>query len=99
MRSQPPWDDDLLRRWLVERAPPLTWRGIAGWALALLAGLVLGLAKLGTPGELLGLGLGLSGGVQVLRGMFRMAWLALGGTDQPVRTYVRKRLEDEAACA
>jgi hypothetical protein len=96
MPSHPPWDDDLVRRWLIERAPPLTWRSIAGWALATIVGVVLGLAKLGGAGEGVALALAVVGGVEVLRGLLRMAWLRLGGTDQPLRTYLRKRLGNDA---
>lgn len=91
MRSQPPWSDDLLQRSLIERAPPLTWRGIAGWALASVAGVILALAKVGGLGELIAVAMFIVGGMQVARGVIRMGWLKLGGIDQPVRTYLRRR--------
>jgi hypothetical protein len=93
MRSQPPWDDDPLRRWFIERAPPLTWRSIAGWALAAVGGVTLGLSRPGGAWEVLALVLAVVGALEVLRGVLRMVLLGLGGSDQPLRTYLRKRLE------
>jgi hypothetical protein len=69
-RKEP--DDDLLRRVLVERRPPLTWRGIAGCAVASAAGLLLGLAREGWLWEAAALGLFIVDGLQVLRGVLRM---------------------------
>jgi hypothetical protein len=82
----------LLRRSLIERAPPLTWRGIGGYTLVSAVGLILGLAKVGGLWEALALGLFILGGIQTLRGILRMAWLGLGGTDRPLRTYLKRRL-------
>jgi hypothetical protein len=91
--NQSAWDDDRLRRWLIERAPPLTWRGIWLCALASAIGLVLGFAEHGGGlWEALALALFIVGGMQALRGAARMAWLRLGGTDRPLRTYLRRRL-------
>jgi hypothetical protein len=92
--QQSAWDDDPLRRSLIERAPPLTWKGILGYALMLSAGLILVLAKVGGLWEIVALGLFILGGIQVLRGLVRMAWLQLGGTDRPLRAYLRRRLQD-----
>jgi len=85
-------DDDLLRRVLVERRPPLTWKGIAGCAFASAVGLLMGFAHEGWLWEAVALGLFIVGGFQVLRGVLQMVWLRLGGTDQPLRTYLRRRL-------
>jgi hypothetical protein len=87
-------NDDPLRRMLVERRPPLTWRGIAGWLALSAIGLLLGLTKVSGLPEYIGLGLFLLGGFQVLRGMLRKAWLRVGGTDQPIKTYFEKRFEE-----
>jgi hypothetical protein len=81
-----------LRRVLVERAPPLTWRGIWGCAFASAAGLVLVLVKVGGDWEVLAAIVFCVGAILVLRGVLRKAWLRLGGTDRPVRTYLRRRL-------
>jgi hypothetical protein len=86
------WDDDPLRRSLIERAPPLTWKGIGFCALVMAIGFTLGLAKFGGLWNYLALGLFVFGGIQVLRGVLRMGWLGLGGTDRPLRAYFRKRL-------
>jgi hypothetical protein len=55
-------------------------------------GLLLGLAHEGWLWEAVALGLFIVGGLQVLRGVLRMAWLRLGGTDEPFMTYLRRRL-------
>jgi hypothetical protein len=89
---QPEWDDDPLRRSLIERAPPLTWKGILGYALASSVGLILGIVKMGGLWEGVAFGLFILGAIQVLRGTLRLAWLRLGGTDRPLRTYLRRRL-------
>jgi hypothetical protein len=94
VEQQSAWDDDPLRRSLIERAPPLTWTGILGYALLSSAGLILGLSKAGGLWEIVALGLFVLGAIQVLRGLVRMAWLRLGGTDRPLREYVRNRLQD-----
>jgi hypothetical protein len=91
MGQQPAWDDDPLRRSLIERAPPLTWKGIGLCALVTTIGLILGLARFGGLWDYLALGLFFIGGIQVLRGVLRMGWLRLGGTDRPLRAYFRKR--------
>jgi hypothetical protein len=91
--NQSAWDDDPLRRSLIERAPPLTWRGICLCAFASAIGLVLGIAEHGGGiWEILALALFIVGGIQALRGALRMASLRLGGTDRPLRTYFRRRL-------
>jgi hypothetical protein len=85
-----PWSDDVLRRWFIERAPPLTWASIAGWAVAALIGVALGLVEpKGAPGAV-GLALVVVGAIQVFRGVLRMLWLALGGQDQPLKTFLRR---------
>ncbi len=93
MRSQPPWSDDWFRRYWIERAPPLTWGGIAVWMGALVIGVAMLLARPSADvWGVIGLVLVALGGVQVLRGLARKAWLGLGGTDQPVRSYFRRRV-------
>jgi hypothetical protein len=95
MQSQPPWSDDWFRRYWVERAPPLTWRGISVWAVALAAGLAMLLAKpTADLWGIVGTALIAYGSIQILRGVGRKAWLALGGTDQPVRSYFRRRTDE-----
>ena len=54
----------------------------------------MGRAHEGWLWEAVALGLFIVGGFQVLRGVLRMVWLRLGGTDQPLRTYLRRRLGD-----
>lgn len=94
MTRQPAWDDDLLRRALIERAPPLTWRGIGAYAVVSAVGLILGLVSLDGPWGLIALGLFIVGVLQALRGVLRMAWLGLGGTDRPLRAYLKRRLDE-----
>jgi len=77
---------------LIERAPPLTWRGIASWTLVALAVLACVLAKPGGFWELVAAGVLVVAGWQAVRGVLRMVWLHLGGTDQPLRTYIRRHL-------
>ena len=84
-------DDDLLRRLLIERRYPLTWKGILGCALASIVGLVLVLAGVGGFWEVLAAFLFVAGALLVLKGVLRMTWLRLGGTDRPLRTYIRRR--------
>lgn len=91
MEQYPAWDDDPLRRSLIERAPPLTWRGIFGCAVVTCLGLILALATRGHTLTIVGLGLSFVGIIQVLRGLIRMAWLRLGGTDRPLNTYLERR--------
>jgi hypothetical protein len=95
MERHPPWSDDLLRRWLIERAPPLTWVSIGGWAAVALVGLALVLleprGRAGNAAGVFGLVLAVAGAIEVLRGVLRMLWLALGGKDQPLRTLLRRR--------
>jgi len=86
-------DSDPLRRVLIERLPPLTWRGIGGYAAAGGAGLVFLLVV--RTGGFLTLAAALVlvvSSVQVLRGLTRLLWLRMGGTDQPLRSYLRRRL-------
>jgi hypothetical protein len=94
MPSQEPWSDDLLQRSLVERAPPLTWVGVLGWGLVAVVGAVLGLAGPGKALEAVAVALAVVGGLQVLRGLIRKLWLVLGGTDQPLRSYLHRRFGD-----
>jgi hypothetical protein len=88
--ERPEADDDPLRRSLIERALPLTWKGIWGYALAI--GLLIELAKVGGFGGLLALGLFFLGAILVLRCVLQKTWWRLGDTDPPIRTYVRGRL-------
>lgn len=94
MRHQPPWSDNWFRRSWVERAPPLTYRGIVFWALVCAVGT--GVAFAAGHGRVAGAGglCALAGCAMVVRGLFRKAWLAIGGTDQPIRTLIRRRLDD-----
>lgn len=85
------WDDDPLRRFLIEGAPPLTWSGIFACAVIACFGLLLALAFRGHALNLVGIGLAFLGITQVLRGLFRMAWLSLGGTDRPLYAYLARR--------
>jgi hypothetical protein len=87
-------DDDFWRRTLIERRPPLTWKGICACASASAVGIGLGLSKPAGEWELLALGLSIAGGIQTLRGLGRKIWLGLGGTDQLVKTYIERRLGD-----
>jgi hypothetical protein len=91
MGQEPAWDEDPLRRSLIERAPPLTWKGILLCAFVAATGLALGLAKTGWFWDDLAIGLVVIGGIQSLRGIIRIGWLRLGGTDRPLKTYIRKR--------
>jgi hypothetical protein len=91
--DQSAWDDDPWRRALIERPPPLTWRGIVLSALVVAAGVVLGLAEVAGFWDGLALLLVIVGGIQLLRGLIRMAWLRMGGTDRPLRNFVRARVE------
>lgn len=77
---------------MIERAPPLTWKGIA--ADAVLAAIAFGLVfiVLAEPWRLVCFGLFLLGIFQTLRGLARKAWLALGGTDRPIKTFIERRL-------
>jgi hypothetical protein len=61
------FDDDFWRRTLIERRPPLTWKGICACAIASAAGIGLGLTKPTGEWELLALGLSITGGIQTLR--------------------------------
>jgi membrane-associated phospholipid phosphatase len=92
--GQPPEsdDDDLLRRLLIERRYPLTWKGISSCALASIVGLALVLAKIGGLSEVLAAFLFVAGALLALKGVLRMTWLRLGGTDEPLMTYFRRRL-------
>lgn len=85
-------DDDLLRRLLIERRYPLTWKGILGCALTSIVGLVLVLAKVGGFWEILGAFLFVVGVLLALKGVLRMTWLRLGGTDDSLMAYLRRRL-------
>lgn len=87
-------DEDFWRRTLIERRPPLTWKGICACAIASAGGIGLGLTKPAGGWELLALGLFVAGGIQTLRGLARKIWLALGGTDQPFKAYIERRLDD-----
>lgn len=87
-------DEDFWRRTLIERRPPLTWKGICACAIASAAGIGLGLTKPTGAWELLAIGLSITGAIQTLRGLGRKIWLALGGTDQPIKTYLERRLGD-----
>jgi hypothetical protein len=49
------------------------------------------LAEVGGFGEMLAAGLFIIGAALALKGMLRIAWLRLGGADQPIRTYLRGR--------
>jgi hypothetical protein len=92
VRRQPNPDSDLLRRMFVERRPPLTWTGICIDALVSLIGLVLVLVEVGGLWEVLAVLMLATGVFQVLRGILRKVWLRMGGTDQPVWAYLRRRL-------
>ena len=83
--------DDLLRRMFVERRPPLTWVGICLDTVAFAVGLGLLLIPVGWPWDVFAVLLFAVCGFQALRGVLRKAWLRLGGTDQPIWTYLRKR--------
>jgi hypothetical protein len=85
------WDDDPLQRFFIERAPPLTWSGIFGYGVVACFGLLFALAIHGHMLNLAGIALGFLGITQVLRGLFRMAWLGLGGTDRPLYSYFARR--------
>jgi hypothetical protein len=87
----PDSEDDLLRRMFVERRPPLTWKGILLDALMSAGGLILVIVKVGGFWEVFAVLVFALCGLQALRGVLRKAWLRLGGTDQPVRTYLRRR--------
>jgi hypothetical protein len=87
-------DGDWWERRVVERRGPETWRGIAACGAASAAGLLLVFAGAGGLWEAAAAIVFTISGFQVLRGLLRMAWLARGGTDQPIRTYFRKRLGD-----
>jgi hypothetical protein len=87
-------DEDFWRRVLIERRPPLTWKGICVCAIASAAGIGLGLSKPAGEWELLALGLFITGAIQTVRGLGRKIWLGLGGTDQPFKTYLERRLGD-----
>jgi hypothetical protein len=87
-------DDDFWRRTLIERRPPLTWKGICTCAIASAAGIGLGLTKPAGEWQLLALGLCITGAIQTLRGLGRKIWLALGGTDQPIKAYLERWLGD-----
>jgi len=63
-------------------------------ALASMVGLVLVLAGVGGSWEAFAAVLFALGGLLALTGVLRMAWLALGGADQPIRSYLRKHLDD-----
>jgi hypothetical protein len=86
-------DDDLLRRVLIERRGPITWKGIWACALASAAGLVLVLVKVGGFWEGFAAILFVMGAFLAIKGLLRMTWLRLGGTDEPLRTYLRKRFD------
>ena len=63
-------DNDVLRRVLIERRGPRTWKGIWGCAGASVVGLVLVLIKPGEFWELFGAAVFLVGAFEVLNGMF-----------------------------
>ncbi len=92
MEGQPEPEDDLLRRVLIERRAPQTWKGIVGCVLVSALALVLVIVNLGGFAELVAAGVFAIGTFQALSGMLRKAWLALGGTDQPLRSYLKRRL-------
>ncbi len=83
-------NEDRCQRILIERPPPSSWRAICAWALATAAGIALGLTNPTGLLEVLALALFILGGPQVLRGLVHMAWLGLGGADQPVRTFLTR---------
>jgi hypothetical protein len=56
-----------------------------------LAGLALVLVQVGGVWEVAAALVLALGVLNALRGVFRKAWLHLGGSDQPVRTYLRSR--------
>jgi hypothetical protein len=71
----------------------LTWAGIGCCAIALAGGIALGLLVASGPLGFVALGLAVGGAIQLLRGLIRMLWLSLGGADQPLRSYLRRRLD------
>lgn len=77
----------------VERRPPLTWTGICIDALVSVTGLVLLFTQQGGLTEVLAVLMLALGAFQVLRGVLRKLWLRMGGTDQPLWTYFRRRVE------
>jgi len=85
-------DGDWFERRVVERRGPETWRGIGACGITSVVGLVLVLVGVGGLWEVAGAVVFALGGFQVLMGLLRMAWLARGGTEQPIRTYLRKHL-------
>lgn len=94
MGQQPNSEDDLLRRLLIERRYPLTWKGISSCGLVAVVGLALVLAKVGGFWEVLSAFLFVMGTLLALKGLLRKAWLRLGGKDEPLMTQLRKRLGD-----
>jgi hypothetical protein len=86
-------DDDRWRRILVERPPPQSWPAIVGWGIMAAAGVALGLASTGGPVGATALLLCILGGLQVLRGLTARACLRLWGDAQPLRQYLRRRLD------
>lgn|GEM_PF-4577313 len=92
MAEEPEPDGDLAQRVLVERRPPLSWKGIAACASVSALALVVVALDVGGFWELLAAGVFVVGALQTARGMLRKAWLGLGGSDRPVSTYLKRRL-------
>jgi hypothetical protein len=78
----------------LERPPPQSWRAIGAYfavgAIGVVA-LALGPGTGRSAWEVVAGVVVLITLIQVLRGITRMAWLAMGGVDRPLRTYLRKR--------
>ena len=88
-----PWSDDPWQRWLVEMAPPLTWRSIGLCAILAAAGAAAYAAGIPDWWADLSVLLAVGSAILLLRGVVRMAWLALDGTDRPVRSAIGVRIE------
>ena len=63
-----------------------------GYAGASAVGLILILANVSGIWELVAALVVVLGVIQILRGLVRKAWLCLGGTDRPLKTFLERRL-------
>ena len=88
-------ESDWFERTFIERRGPETWRAIG--TCLVVACLALGALLIG-PGTGRSLWEVVAGivlvvfGFQTLSGISRMAWLAMGGPERPIRAYLRRRL-------